>query len=81
MEDGVCLFLEAIWRAGGDQENQEGQKHACLNTKEEAHFVEKSRLESEEEGLQLKVEDEARLVEEARMKADKDGKEHLKAEE
>ena len=71
MEDGVCLFLEAIWRAGGDQENQEGQKHACLNTKEEAHFVEKSRLESEEEYLWLTDEDGARIVEESRLKAEK----------
>ena len=40
-----------------------------MEAEEEARLVGKSRLESEEDDLQLKDEDEARLVEEARLKA------------
>ena len=62
----VLLVFEARRRA---EEEQEEHQQARLNAEDEARLVEKVRLKSDEEDLQLKSKDEDRLVEEAKLKA------------
>ena len=76
VEEGVCIALEAVWRA-------KEEDHTRIEAKEEAYLVEEKRLkyEEEEEDLWMKAEEKARTADVARLKVEEHESALLKVEE